>query len=160
MTIKIGDRIPSTILKCLTEDGLQDVRTEELFEGKTVLFGVPGAFTPTCSAKHLPGYIIKTDEFRAKGVRAIMCLSVNDPFVMQAWAKSAQADDKITMLADGNGTLTKALGLEMDGTPYGLGIRCQRFALVAQDGVVTQLAIEQPGGFEVSGAEAVLKLVG
>ncbi len=159
MTIKIGDKIPTVTLKHLTAEGMQDLSTDSIFSGRNVvLFAVPGAFTPTCSAKHLPGYVKAFSEFKSHGV-AVACLSVNDPFVMKEWMEGAKADS-ITALPDGNATLTKALGLEMDGTAYGLGTRCQRFALYAENGVVKHLAVEQPGAFEVSSAEAMLKAVG
>ena len=157
MTIQVGDAIPSVTLKHLTDNGMQDITTDALFKGKTVvLFSVPGAFTPTCSAKHLPGFVQKAEDLKAKGVDDIVCLAVNDPFVMRAWGEKSGAPGKVTMLPDGNATLTQALGLTMDGTGYGLGLRGQRFALVAKDGKVTHLAVEKPGQFEVSSAEAVL----
>ncbi|MFM2042856.1 MAG: hypothetical protein RLY86_1432 [Pseudomonadota bacterium] len=160
MSIQVGDPIPAVTLKHLTEGGMQEISTDEIFKGKkVVLFAVPGAFTPTCSAKHLPGYVEQADALKAKGVDNVVCLAVNDPFVMQAWGKANNVGDKILMLPDGNGTLTKALGLEMDGTGYNLGHRSQRFALVAEDGVVTQLHVEKPGAFEVSSADYVLKQV-
>lgn len=160
MAIKVGDTIPSVTLKHLTESGMQEITTDEIFKGKTVvMFAVPGAFTPTCSAKHLPGFIEHAEEFKAKGVDQIVCLSVNDPFVMQAWAKANNVGGKVLMLPDGNGTLTKQLGLEMDGTAYNLGHRSQRFALVAKDGAVTSLQVEKPGAFEVSAADYMLKQV-
>jgi glutaredoxin/glutathione-dependent peroxiredoxin len=156
MTIKVGDRIPSATLNYL-KDGVQAIRTEDLFKGKkVVLFSVPGAFTPTCSAKHLPGFVDKLDAIRAKGVDTVACMAVNDAFVMSAWAKSQDAPDDILMLADGNGAFAKALGLEMDATAFGMGMRSKRFALVADDGVVSHLAVEAPGEFKVSAAEAVL----
>jgi len=159
MTIKPGDKIPSVTLKQLGASGLSDLSTDSIFGGKkVVMFALPGAFTPTCSAKHLPGFVQSLDKFKAQGVE-VACLSVNDPFVMKAWS-DAQKADGITMLADGNGTFTKALGLEMDGSGYGLGQRCQRFALYAENGVVKSLAVEKPGAFEVSSAEAMLKAVG
>ncbi|MDQ2105366.1 peroxiredoxin [Azospirillum isscasi] len=157
MTIQVGDAIPSVTLKHLTDNGMQDITTDTLFKGKTVvMFCVPGAFTPTCSAKHLPGFVQKAEELKAKGVDDIVCLAVNDPFVMRAWGEKNGAGGKVTMLPDGNATLTQALGLTMDGTAYGLGLRGQRFALVAKDGKVTHLAVEKPGQFEVSSADAVL----
>lgn len=160
MSIKVGDRIPSVTLKHLTETGMQEIDTDEIFAGrKVVLFAVPGAFTPTCSAKHLPGFVENADAIRAKGVDQIVCMAVNDPFVMHAWAKANGVNGKLMMLPDGNGALTRALGLEMDGTAYNLGLRSQRFALVAEDGVVRTLNVEKPGAFEVSSAEAVLKLL-
>lgn len=156
MTIKIGDSIPAATLNYL-KDGVQAITTDELFKGQTVvLFAVPGAFTPTCSAKHLPGYITLRDAFAAKGVDTVACLAVNDPFVMGAWAESQDAPDSIQMLADGNAAFVRALGLELDATAFGMGIRSKRFALVAKDGVVTHLFIEAPGEFKVSSAEHVL----
>ncbi len=157
MTIQVGDTIPSVTLKHLTDNGMQDVTTDSIFQGKTVaLFSVPGAFTPTCSAKHLPGFVQQADALKAKGVDTIVCLAVNDPFVMRAWGEKNNVDGKVMMLPDGNATFTQALGLTMDGSGYGLGTRGQRFALVAKDGKVTHLAVEKPGQFEVSSAEAVL----
>ncbi|MGE3623621.1 MAG: peroxiredoxin [Bdellovibrionales bacterium] len=158
MAIKPGDKIPSVMLKQLTASGMQDLSTDSVFGNKkVVMFAVPGAFTPTCSAKHLPGYTQNLDQFQAKGIE-VACLAVNDPFVMKAWGETNKADG-ITMLADGNGTFTKALGLEMDGSGYGLGTRCQRFALYAENGVVKSIAVEKPGAFEVSSAEAMLKAI-
>lgn len=157
MTIKVGDRIPSAKLMHVTADGAREVTTEEIFGGKTVvLFAVPGAFTPTCSIKHLPGFLEHLDALKAKGVDTVACMAVNDQFVMEAWAKSQNALDKLMFLADGSGLFTKALGLEFDLTARGLGIRAQRFAMIVKDGVVTYLGVEEPGGFEVSKAEAVL----
>ncbi len=156
-TIKVGDALPSMKLMTATREGPKEMSTDELFDGKkVVLFAVPGAFTPTCSAKHLPGFIEQAAAFTAKGVDTVVCLAVNDPFVMAAWARDQSVDDRIVMLADGSGQFTKALGLELDLMARGLGMRSQRFALVAQDGRVTHLAIEQPGDFNVSRAEAVL----
>lgn len=155
--IKVGDAIPSHKLTAVTTDGPKEVTTEELFAGKTVvLFAVPGAFTPTCSARHLPGYVQNNEALRAKGVDTIACLAVNDVFVMTAWAKEQAVDNHITMLADGSGTFTKALGLELDLTARGLGVRSQRYAMVVRDGRITHLNVEAPGGFEVSRAETVL----
>jgi peroxiredoxin (alkyl hydroperoxide reductase subunit C) len=157
MTIKVGDKIPSMKLMLATSEGPREVTTEELFGGKTVvLFGVPGAFTPTCSAKHLPGFIEQEGAIRVKGVDSIVCMAVNDVFVMKAWGESQGAGGKVAMLADGSADFTRALGLEFDLTARGLGMRCQRFALVSKDGKVTHLAVEAPGAFEVSSAEAVL----
>jgi peroxiredoxin (alkyl hydroperoxide reductase subunit C) len=157
MTIKVGDRIPSAKLMQATAEGPKEVTTEELFGGRTVvLFGVPGAFTPTCSAKHLPGFVAQAGALKAKGVDAIACMAVNDVFVMGAWGKDQGVGESVIMLADGSAAFTKALGLELDLTARGLGVRCQRFALVAKDGVVTHVAVEAPGAFEVSSAEAVL----
>jgi peroxiredoxin len=158
MTIKPGDAFPSITLKHLTGNGMEDISTDALMKGKkVVLFSVPGAFTPTCSAKHLPGFVNNAGALKEKGVQEIVCMAVNDPFVMNAWAKANSAE-AITMLPDGNGALTRALGLEMDGTGYGLGQRSQRFAMLIDNGVVKALNVEQPGQFEVSSAEAMLKL--
>jgi peroxiredoxin (alkyl hydroperoxide reductase subunit C) len=157
MAIEVGDKIPSVTLMQATAEGPREVTTDALFAGKTaVLFGVPGAFTPTCSAKHLPGFVTQVDALRAKGVELIACVAVNDAFVMGAWAKDQGITDQVVMLADGSARLAQALGLELDLTARGLGMRNQRFALVAKDGVVTHIGIEQPGAFEVSKAEAVL----
>ena len=157
MTIKVGEPIPAANLKHKTADGIQDISTAELFGGKkVVVFALPGAFTPTCSAKHLPGFVVKADEIRAKGVDTIACLSVNDAFVMDAWGKDQGVGDKVLMLADGNAEFSKALGLDFDGSGFGMGIRCQRFAMIVDNGTVTTLNIEEPGAFEVSSAEAVL----
>ena len=155
--IKIGDAIPSMKLTAATADGPKEVSTDELFKGKkVVLFAVPGAFTPTCSMKHLPGYLQNADALKAKGVDAVVCMAVNDPFVMGAWAKDQGVDGRLTMVADGSGAFTKALGLELDLTARGLGTRSQRFARVAPDGKVASIAVESPGDFDVSKAESVL----
>jgi len=157
MTIKVGDSIPSAKLMMASAEGPKEVTTEDLFGGKTVvLFGVPGAFTPTCSAKHLPGFVNHFAAIEAKGVDAVACMAVNDVFVMGAWGKDQGVGEKVAMLADGSAAFTKAMGLEFDLTARGLGVRCQRFALVAKNGVVTHVAVEAPGAFEVSSAEAVL----
>jgi peroxiredoxin len=157
MTIKVGDTVPAMKLMQATAEGPREVDTGELFAGKTVvLFAVPGAFTPTCSAKHLPSFMTNLDALKAKGVDAVVCMAVNDAFVMGAWGKDQGVGEKIVMLADGSGALTKAMGLELDLIARGLGVRSQRFALVAKDGKVAHLAVEAPGGFEVSKAEAVL----
>ena len=157
MTVQVGDKIPSVKLKRLTDNGMQEVDTAEIFGArKVVLFSVPGAYTPTCSARHLPGFVQHADDFKSKGYE-IVCLAVNDPFVMDAWGKSGNVGTTVTMLPDGNASFTKALGLEMDGSGFGLGTRGQRFALVAEDGVVKHLFVEKPGAFEVSSAENVLK---
>lgn len=154
MTIQKGDTVPAATLMKMTADGPAPVSTDELFKGRTVaLFAVPGAYTPTCSAKHLPGFIEKADEILAKGVDEIVCISVNDVFVMGAWGKSAGADGKVTMLADGNGDFSKALGLTMDASRFGMGLRSQRFSMLVKDGVVAELNIEEPGAFKVSSAE-------
>ncbi len=156
MSIEVGDRIPEAVLTVMSNEGPQPLSTGSYFGGrKVVLFSVPGAFTPTCSAKHLPGFTEHADEFFAKGVGAIGCMAVNDVFVMHAWGKGANAD-RIDMLADGNGEFAAALGLEMDASAFGMGNRSQRFALVADDGVVTGLFVEAPGEFRVSAAEHVL----
>ena len=157
MTISKGDRLPSTTFTKMTENGPEAVSSDEYFAGKTVaIFSVPGAFTPTCSAKHLPGFIEKADEIKAKGVDEIACTAVNDAFVMGAWGKSAGADDKVTMLADGNGDFAQAVGLTMDGSKFGLGTRGQRFSMLVKDGVVEELNVEAPGDFKVSSAEHLL----
>ena len=156
--IRIGEKIPAQKLMLATAEGPREVETEALLgQGKIVLFAVPGAFTPTCSAKHLPGFVRLAPEFKAKNVDKIVCLSVNDAFVMGAWAKDQKVGDTVLMLADGSGLFTRALGLELDLTARGMGIRSQRFALVLEDGVVTKIAVEEPGGFEVSRAEAILE---
>jgi peroxiredoxin (alkyl hydroperoxide reductase subunit C) len=158
--IKQGDTLPSVKLMAATAEGPREIGTEEIFRGKkAVLFAVPGAFTPTCSAHHLPGFVSHVADFHAKGIDTIVCLSVNDVFVMGAWAKSQNVGPDIVMLADGSGVFTKALGLELDLVARGLGMRSQRFALVADDMVVTHLAVEKPGDFDVSRAEAVLAAV-
>jgi peroxiredoxin len=155
MAIQVGDKLPNVTLKT-TE--MKDLSTEELCAGKrVVIFAVPGAFTPTCSAKHLPGFVQKADELRAKGVDEIVCVSVNDAFVMDAWAKDQKAGDKVRLLADGSGDFAKAMGLEMDGTKFGMGIRSQRYAAIVENGVVKKLLVEKPMAFEVSSAESVLK---
>jgi peroxiredoxin len=157
MAIKVGDKIPSVKLKTMKDGKMSDITTDEIFRGKkVVLFAVPGAFTPTCSMQHLPGFVEKTGEIRAKGVDTIACISVNDAFVMGAWGKDKGADGKVLMLADGNGEFARAVGLDFDGSGIGFGLRSQRYALVAQDGVVKVLAVEQPMKFEVSSADAIL----
>jgi glutaredoxin/glutathione-dependent peroxiredoxin len=154
MPISEGEKIPAVTLK--TTD-MKDVTTDELFGGKkVVVFAVPGAFTPTCSEQHLPGYITQASDIRAKGVDDILCVSVNDAFVMGAWGKDRGAGDAVTMIADGNGDFSKALGLDFDGSGIGFGIRSQRYAAIVEDGVVTKLAVEEPMKFEVSSAEAIL----
>lgn len=160
MAIKVGDTLPEMKLITAGPDGPKEETTASLFSGKTVvLFATPGAFTPTCSAKHLPGYVQHVAEFKDKHVDTLVCMAVNDPFVMAAWARDQGVDGKIVMLADGSGTLTKAMGLELDLTARGLGFRSQRFALVAKDRVVTHLAVEAPGDFNVSRAETVLEVL-
>jgi glutaredoxin/glutathione-dependent peroxiredoxin len=160
MAIKPGERMPAGTLKRMTKEGPKDVTTDELFKGKlVVLFSVPGAFTPTCDAKHLPGFVQLADQIRAKGVDTIACMAVNDVFVMNAWGKASGVGDKIVMLADGNGEYAKALGLELDGSKFGMGTRGQRFAIVVRDGVAQQVEVEAPGQFKVSAAEHVLGLL-
>ncbi|MGQ0665053.1 MAG: peroxiredoxin, partial [Pseudomonadota bacterium] len=145
-------------LKHMTKDGMRDITTDEVFKGKkVVLFGLPGAFTPTCSAKHLPGFVEHAGAIKAKGVNAIACLSVNDAFVMDAWGKAQNVAGKVLMLADGNADFTKAVGLELDATANGLGLRCKRFSMLVDNGVIKTLNVEKPGAFEVSSAEAILK---
>ncbi len=157
MAIQVGDRIPSMTLVKATADGPQPVGTDEYFAGRKVaLFSVPGAFTPTCSARHLPSFVDKAGELKAKGIDEIACTAVNDPFVMSAWAKSAAAEDKVTMLADGNGDFADALGLSADMGKYGMGKRGLRWSAVVDDGVVRALNVEEPGGFGVSGADHML----
>jgi peroxiredoxin len=158
MTIKVGDKLPSVKLRHLTPEGPKEVTTDELFAGKkAVLFAVPGAFTPTCSAKHAPGFVANFDEFVKRGVELIACVAVNDVFVMGAWGKTQEAEGKVVMLADGNGELTRALELGFDASGVGLGYRSLRYAMVLEDGVVTLLNVEKPGNFEVSKAEVVLE---
>src|SRR5579859_4363644 len=157
MAIKAGDRMPAGTFKRMTQEGPKDLSSEELFKGKrVVLFSVPGAFTPTCDAKHLPGFVQLADQIRAKGVDTIACMAVNDVFVMNAWGKSSGVGDKVLMLADGNGDYARALGLELDGTRFGMGKRGQRFAVIAKDGVATNVYVEEPGQFKVSAAEHIL----
>jgi glutaredoxin/glutathione-dependent peroxiredoxin len=157
MTINVGDRIPSATLLKATAEGPQPVETDSFFAGRKIaLFAVPGAFTPTCSARHLPGFVDKAEELKGKGVDEVACLSVNDAFVLQAWARDAGAEDKVTMLADGNGDFSKALGLTMDASKFGMGTRAQRFSAIVEDGVVRQLNVEEPGAFSVSSAEFML----
>ena len=156
MTIQTGDTIPEITLKRIRE-GVETVDTLTLFEGhNAVLFAVPGAFTPTCSERHLPGFVEHFEEFRSRGID-VYCVSVNDPFVMQAWGQSQDVPDGLQMLADGNADFTKALGLEMDASGYGMGVRSKRYALYAEDGIVKQLWVESPGEFKVSSAEHVLE---
>lgn len=158
MTIKVGDKLPEATFRVLTDDGPKPLTTDDVFKGKTVaLFALPGAFTPTCSAKHLPGFKAHAADLKAKGVDTIACLSVNDMFVMKAWAKDQGITDEVLMLADGNGDFTRAVGLTLDGTKNGMGERSQRYSLVAKDEVVAQLNIEAPGEFVVSSAEHMLE---
>jgi peroxiredoxin len=158
MTIKVGDKMPKGQFTRMGANGPEPVSTDDLFRGKkVVLFSVPGAFTPTCSAKHLPGFIISFDQLKAKGVDTIACMAVNDVFVMKAWGESSKATGKVEMLADGNGDYARALGLELDATKFGMGQRGKRFSMIVQDGVVKALNVEPPGEFGVSSAEAALK---
>jgi peroxiredoxin len=158
MTIKVGDHIPTAKLRHMTAEGPKEISTDDIFKGKkVVLFAVPGAFTPTCSAKHLPGFVQNAEAIKGKGIDTIACLAVNDAFVMGAWGKAQNTDGKVLMLADGNGTFTKELGLEMDGSGFGLGSRSKRYAMVVENGVVKALNVEAPGAFEVSSADAVMK---
>jgi len=157
MTIKVGEKVPSATLMQMKGGAPQPVKTDDLFKGKKiVMFGLPGAFTPTCSAKHLPGFIQHSEEIRQKDVDAIACLSVNDAFVMGAWGEQQGSGDKVMMLADGNGDFTRALGLEMDASRFGMGRRSQRFAMLVEDGVVKKLNVEEPGSFSVSSAEHMM----
>ena len=157
MTVKNGDTLPEAQVYLMTDGGPQAVSTTELFAGKkTVLFALPGAYTPTCSAAHLPGFVVHNEAIKAKGVDQIVCLSVNDPFVMKAWGEANNVEDQILMAADGNGEFTEAVGLTMDGRAAGLGTRSQRYAMIIDDGKVSYLAVEKPKTFEVSSAEAVL----
>jgi peroxiredoxin len=158
MTIKAGDRIPSVELGHMGENGPEKVKTDALFAGKRVaLFSVPGAFTPTCSKAHLPGFLVNTDNLRAKGIDLIACVAVNDAFVMDAWGRASHVGDEIMMLADGNGELARLLGLELDASGYGMGKRGKRFSMVIDNGVVEQLYVEAPGEFKVSSAEHMLE---
>lgn len=157
MTIKVGDKMPDGVFKIMKSDGPGAYSAKELFTGrKVVLFSVPGAFTPTCSKQHLPGFIEKAGELKKKGIGAIACMAVNDVFVMGAWGEHSQAGDKVLLLADGNGDYTRALGLELDATGFGMGHRGKRFALVVNDGVVEQIHVEAPGEFKVSSADNIL----
>ena len=157
MPIKAGEKMPQGTFGIMTEEGPGSMTTDELFAGKkVVLVSVPGAFTPTCSMNHLPGFVDHADALRAKGVDTVACMAVNDVFVMGAWGKDRGVGDTVTMLADGNGEYAKALDLELDGTGFGMGMRGQRFALIVDDGVATHVAVEGPGEFEVSKAESIL----
>lgn len=157
MSIQNGEKMPSGSFSVMTESGPGSMTTEELFAGKkVVLLSVPGAFTPTCSVKHLPGFVEQADDLLSSGVDTIACMAVNDVFVMDAWGKDRGVGDTVVMLADGNGDYTRALGLEMDASGFGMGTRGQRFAIVVDDGVATHVAVEAPGQFEVSKAEAIL----
>ncbi len=157
MTIAAGDKMPSLTLKTMGKEGPEDITTDSIFSGnKVVMFAVPGAFTPGCSMTHLPGYVVNADKIKAKGVDKIVCVSVNDAFVMGAWGKDQNAEE-IIMLADGNAELAEALGLTMDGSGFGMGKRSQRYAMIVDDGVVTHLAVESSPGIDVSAAEAILE---
>ena len=157
MTIKVGDKLPAATFSAGTAEGPKPMTTDEIFAGKKVaLFAVPGAFTPTCSARHLPGFKDHAADFKAKGVDAIACVSVNDAFVMKAWGDSQSVGDDILMLGDGNGDFTKAIGLEMDGSKFGMGQRSQRYSMIVEDGVVKELNVEAPGEFKVSAADYML----
>jgi len=157
MTIKVGDKAPDGVFKVMKADGPGAFSAKELFSGKkVVLFSVPGAFTPTCSKQHLPGYIDKADDLKKKGIDAIACMAVNDVFVMGAWGEYSNAGDKVLLLSDGNGDYVKSLGLELDATGFGMGKRGQRFAMVVDKGVVTQLHVEAPGEFKVSSVDNIL----
>ena len=160
MTIKVGDKIPNVTLRYMTPEGIKSVTTDELFNGKrVVLFALPGAFTPTCSKAHLPGFVVNADAIKKKNVDQIICLSVNDAFVMNAWGKDQNVDDNILMLADGSAEFTKAVGLDDDRTGIGMGIRSRRYAMVIDDGTVKALNAEKPGEFKVSSAEAILEML-
>jgi peroxiredoxin len=159
MTIQAGDKIPSCTLKTMGEKGPTDITTDDIFNGKkVVLFAVPGAFTPGCSLTHLPGYVVNADKIKASGVDSIVCMSVNDAFVMGAWGEAQNAEE-ILMLADGNGDFTTALGLELDGTGFGMGKRSQRFAMIVADGTISHLNVEPAGGVDVSSAETIMGLL-
>ncbi|HEY1604321.1 MAG TPA: peroxiredoxin [Allosphingosinicella sp.] len=158
MTIQAGDRLPNVTFIKATAEGPKPVDSEEYFGGRRIaLFSVPGAFTPTCSARHLPGFVDKIDELRAKGIDEVACTAVNDAFVLQAWAKSAGAEGKVTMLADGNGDFVKAIGLDADFSKFAMGNRGQRFSMLVDDGVIEQLNVEEPGAFNVSSADYLLE---
>lgn len=160
MSIKVGDKMPSGVFSVMTESGPGAISTDELFAGKkVVLVSVPGAFTPTCSMNHLPGFVDHAEEIGKLGVDTIACMAVNDVFVMNAWGKDRKVGDKVIMLADGNGEYTRKIGLEMDGSKFGLGQRGQRFAMIVDNGVATHVAVEPPGKFEVSKAESVLEVL-
>ena len=161
MTINVGDKLPNVTLTQATAEGPKPVSTEEFFKGRKIaLFAVPGAFTPTCSAKHLPGFKQSSTDLKAKGVDEIACLSVNDAFVMRAWAEDQAVGEDIVMLGDGNAEFTKAIGLEMDGSKFGMGARSQRYSMIVEDGVVKQLNVEQPGEFKVSSADYLMAQLG
>lgn len=157
MAINVGDKLPTVTLQQMQDKGVTNISTDDLFKGKKVaLFALPGAYTPTCSASHLPGYVVKSDELFAKGVDSIICLSVNDAFVMGAWGKEHNAEDRVQMIADGSGDFTRAVGLELDLSKNGMGLRSQRYAMVVNDGVVETLNVEAAGKFEISDADSIL----
>ncbi len=157
--IQVGDKLPNATVQIFGEKGPQAVSTQDLLgQGKVVLFAVPGAFTPTCSQAHLPGFVVHADAIRAKGVDRIVCMAVNDAFVMKAWGEASNAE-QLLMLADGNGEFSKALGLDMDASAHGMGLRSRRFALIIDQGVITHVAVEQPREFKVSSAEAILDVL-
>lgn len=159
MTIQVGDKVPSTNFKIMTDEGPKDISSNEVFGGKkVVLFAVPGAFTPGCSKTHLPGFVVKADEIKSKGVDEIVCMAVNDAFVMGAWGQAQNAEE-LLMLADGNGEFTKSIGLELDASGFGMGSRAKRFGMIVDDGLITHLAIEAPGEIKVSSAEAILEIL-
>lgn len=159
MSIRVGDRLPESTFRCMTPEGPSTITTREVFgRRKVVLFGVPGAFTPTCSKQHLPNYLKHYEAIKASGVDAIACVAVNDVFVLDAWARQHEVGDRVLMLSDGNGDFARQIGLELDDTRYGMGIRLRRFAMVVDDGVVTQLNVEAPGEFRVSSAEYTCQL--
>ena len=161
MTVQAGDRVPAVKLKSMTKDGIKDFTTDDIFKGKKVaIFGLPGAFTPTCSAKHLPGFVNHFDALKAKGVDTVACVSVNDAFVMDAWGKAQNVGDKVMMLADGNADFAKAMGIEMDGTGFGMGLRMKRFSMYVVDGTIKSFNLEKPGAFEVSTVETMLTQIG
>lgn len=161
MTIQVGERLPNVTFIKATENGPDAVQSDDFFRGRKVaLFSVPGAFTPTCSARHLPGFVDKIEEFKAQGVDEVACTAVNDAFVMAAWAKQSGAEGKVTMLSDGNGQFVKAIGLDQDSSRFGMGTRGQRFSMIVDDGVVKELNVEQPGEFNVSSAEHMLSQLG
>ena len=157
MSIQVGDKVPVNTFKIMTEEGPRDISSEEVFaDKKVVFFAVPGAFTPGCSMTHLPGFVVQADAIRAKGVDTIACMAVNDAFVMGRWGEVQNAE-KILMLADGNGEFTRSIGLEMDGTGFGMGMRCRRFGMIVENGTVTYLGVEAPGEIKVSSADAMLE---
>jgi peroxiredoxin len=160
VAVEVGSSLPDMKLTVVTNGETEERSSIDLLgKGKVVLFGVPGAFTPTCSDYHLPGFVLRSEELKAKGVGLIACLSVNDSFVMSAWAKAQNVEDHVVLIADGNGDFTKSLGLEMDASPFGMGLRSKRFAMVIEDGKVTHLAVEPGGGLDVSSAEAILQVL-